>query len=154
MVKVLNKDTLQDAVGQESGVSDWYEVTQENVNTFADVTLDHQFIHVDPEKAAKTPFGGPIAHGFLSLSMLSHFAEKGCGIWIEGATMGVNYGFDKVRFISPVPVGSKIRGRATLLSATEKAPGQFLFKQQVSVEIEGVDKPALMAEWLTMAVVA
>lgn len=153
MPKLLNRGALQGAVGEEIGVSEWFEITQENVNTFADVTLDHQFIHIDPEKAALTPFGGTIAHGFLSLSMLAHFAEKGCGISVEGATMAVNYGFDKVRFINPVRVGAKIRGRATLLSATEKAPGQFLFKQQVTVEIEGVDKPALVAEWLTLALI-
>ena len=154
MLKILTKETMQAAVGKETGVSVWFEVTQENVNTFADVTRDHQFIHIDPEKAAKTPFGGTIAHGFLSLSMLSHFAEHGCGVWIENASMGVNYGFDKVRFINPVRVGSKIRGRAKLISAVEKSSGQFLFKQEVTVEIEGIAKPALIAEWLTMAVVA
>jgi len=154
MLKMLTKETMQDGVGKEIGVSDWFEVTQQDVNTFADVTRDQQFIHIDPVKAAASPFGGTIAHGFLSLSMLSHFAGNGCGVWIENATMGVNYGFDKVRFINPVRVGSKIRGRSTLISAIEKKPGQFLFKQEVTVEIEGVDKPALIAEWLTMAVVA
>ena len=143
---------MHSAVGEESGVSGWFEVTQADVNQFADVTRDHQFIHIDPEKAAQTPFGGTIAHGFLSLSMLSHFAEDGCGIWVEGATMGVNYGFDKVRFIHPVRVGAKIRGRAKLISVAEKSPGQFLFKQAVTVEVDGIDKPALIAEWLTMAV--
>jgi len=145
---------MQAAVGEESGVSDWVEVTQENVNLFADVTKDHQFIHIDPERAAETPFGGTIAHGFLSLSMLSHFAETGFGVWVENATMGVNYGFDKVRFINPVRVGSRIRGRATLMSAEEKTPGQFVFKQAVTVEIEGSDKPALIAEWIGMVVAA
>ena len=152
MSRVLSSQNLQDGVGQESGVSDWVEVSQEDVNLFADVTRDHQFIHVDPEKAAQTPFGGPIAHGFLSLSMLSHFAETGFALDVSNAVMGVNYGFDKVRFINPVRVGSKIRGRATLLEATEKSPGQFLFKHNVVVEIDGVDKPALIAEWLTMIV--
>lgn len=153
MVTVLNPSSMQDAVGKELGVSDWFEVTQDDVNTFADVTRDHQFIHVDPEAAAKTPFGGPIAHGFLSLSMLSHFAENGAGVWVENAEMGVNYGFDKVRFIHPVRVGSKIRARSTLMSADEKSPGQYLFKSAVVIEIDGIEKPALMAEWLTMAVV-
>ena len=152
MSRVLSSQNLQEGVGQESGVSDWVEVSQEDVNLFADVTRDHQFIHVDPEKAAQTLFGGPIAHGFLSLSMLSHFAETGFALDVSNAVMGVNYGFDKVRFINPVRVGSKIRGRATLLEATEKSPGQFLFKHNVVVEIDGVDKPALIAEWLTMIV--
>lgn len=154
MVQVLNADTMQDWIGKELGVSDWFEVTQEDVNTFADVTRDHQFIHIDPDKAAQTPFGGTIAHGFLSLSMLSHFAAEGAGVWIENASMGVNYGFDKVRFINPVRVGAKIRGRSKLLSAEQKAPGQFLFKQEITVEIDGIDKPALIAQWLTMAIVA
>jgi acyl dehydratase len=148
----LTSENLQQGVGEEAGVSDWFEVTQENVNLFADVTLDHQFIHIDPDKAAQTPFGGTIAHGFLSLSMLSHFAETGFSKDFSNAVMGVNYGFDKVRFINPVRVGSKIRGRSTLMEATEKSPGQFLFKHGVTVEIDGVEKPALMAEWLTMIV--
>ncbi len=153
MITVLNPATMQDAVGKELGVSDWFEVTQEDVNSFADVTRDHQFIHIDPEKAAQTPFGGTIAHGFMSLSMLSHLAEKGAGVWVENANMGVNYGFDKVRFIHPVRVGSKIRARSTLMSAEEKSPGQYLFKSAITIEIDGIEKPALMAEWLTMAVI-
>lgn len=153
MLKLLTTDELTDSVGKEIGVSHWFEVTQEDVNTFADVTRDHQFIHVDPERAAQTPFGGPIAHGFLSLSMLSHLAEGGSGVAIKDTKMGINYGFDKVRFIAPVPVGSRIRSRAKLKSVNEKSPGQFLFKQEVTVEIEGSDKPALLAEWLTMVVV-
>jgi acyl dehydratase len=140
-------------VGNETGVSQWFEVTQDNVNQFADVTVDHQFIHLDEEKAAQTPFGGTIAHGFLTLSMLSHFAESGMSIALKDAKMGVNYGFDKVRFIQPVRVGSKIRGRSTLTSMEEKNPGQFLMKSAITVEIEGVEKPALLAEWLTMAMV-
>jgi len=151
MLKLLKPEQLVDAIGQEIGVSDWFEVTQSDVNLFADVTRDHQFIHVDEEMAAQTPFGGTIAHGFLSLSMLSHFSEAGCGIGIEGAKMGLNYGFDKVRFLMPVRVGSRIRGRATLLSATEKKPGHYLFKSAITVEIENEEKPALLAEWLTMA---
>ena len=152
MSKVLTSENFQEGVGEESGVSDWVEITQEDVNLFADVTRDHQFIHIDPERAAQTPFGGTIAHSFLSLSMLSHFAESGFATDISNAVMGVNYGFDKVRFINPVRVGAKIRGRSSLLEATEKSPGQFLFKHNVVVEIEGIDKPALIAEWLTMIV--
>ncbi len=153
MGKLLTPETLQSAVGEEIGVSDWHTITQEDVNTFADVTLDHQFIHIDQEKAAQTPFGGTIAHGFLSLSMLSHFAENGCGVGLENAKMGINYGFDKVRFIHPVRVGSRIRGRSLLMSAEEKSPGQFLLRKGFTVEIEGVDKPALMSEWLVMQVI-
>ncbi|MGK0374777.1 MAG: acyl dehydratase [Arenicella sp.] len=153
MAKILTADTLASAVGEEIGVSEWYQVTQENVNKFADVTSDHQFIHIDPEKAAETPFGGTIAHGFYTLSMLSHFAGTGCGVAVEGMTMGVNYGCDKLRFIQPVRVGSRIRGRAVLTAAVEKKPGQFLFTSQMTVEIEGQDKPALIADWLTMVFV-
>ena len=150
MSKVLTPETLDAAIGQEIGVSEWYEVTQENVNLFADVTEDHQFIHIDPEKAAQTPFGGTIAHGFYTLSMLSHFAETGCGVVLENTKMGVNYGCDKLRFIQPVRVGSRIRGRAVLSSAVEKNSGQYLFTSKMTVEIEGSEKPALIADWLTM----
>ncbi len=153
MAKLLTPETLASAVGDEIGVSDWYAVTQENVDKFADVTSDHQFIHIDPEKAAETPFGGTIAHGFYTLSMLSHFAATGCGVTVEGTKMGVNYGCDKLRFIQPVRVGSRIRGRAVLTAAIEKKPGQYLFTSQMTVEIEGSDKPALIADWLTMVFV-
>ena len=146
MAMLLTPETLTSAVGDEIGVSDWYEVTQENVNKFADVTLDHQFIHIDPEKAAETHFGGTIAHGFYTLSMLTHFAETGCGVAVEGAKMGVNYGCDKLRFIQPVRVGSRIRGRAVLTAAIEKKPGQYLITSQMTVEIEGQEKPACVAE--------
>lgn len=159
IIKILNEQELCDAiagkahVGSELGVSQWVEISQQNINAFADITIDHQFIHVDEARAAQTPFGGTIAHGFLSLSMLSYFAEKGCGIWIDGAKMGMNYGFDKVRFIHPVRVGSRIRGHGVLVSVVEKKPGQYLIKQTVTVEIENVDKPALVAEWLVLAIV-
>jgi len=153
MSKLLAPDQLKSAVGEEIGTSEWYEVTQENVNRFADVTSDHQFIHIDTEKAAETPFGGTIAHGFYTLSMLSHFSETGCGIAVEGTKMGVNYGCDKLRFIQPVRVGSYIRGRSVLIDVVEKAPGQYLFTSRMTVEIEGMEKPALIADWLTMAFV-
>ena len=148
----LTTETLQEYIGKEIGVTDWMEVTQDDINTFADVTRDPQFIHVDPERAAQTPFGGPIAHGFFSLSMLSYFAIEGAVAGIEGALMGINYGFEKVRFLAPVPIGSRIRGRSTLVSAEERNPGQFLLRHSVTVDIEGQDKPALVAEWLTMQV--
>lgn len=136
----------------ETVTSDWFTVDQARVNAFADVTLDHQFIHVDPERAAKeTPFGGPIAHGFLTLSMLSHFAESTLPP-MPDKVIGINYGFDKVRFLSPVPVGARIRGSFTLARAEERKPGQIQLVQNCSVEIEGHSTPALAAEWLSLVV--
>jgi len=128
-------------------------VTQDQINQFADCTLDHQFIHVDPEKAKDTPFGGTIAHGFLSLSLLSYFS-KDFSVVIDGVYMGVNYGFNKVRFIAPVKVDSRIRCTGKVLEIIEKKPGQFLLTYDVSIEIEGEDKPALKAEWVNMQMVA
>lgn len=141
---------LQAKIGQELGVSEWAEMTQDRISQFADITEDHQFIHIDEEKAKMfTPFGGTIAHGFLTLSMLSRFAETGLPS-VEGAKMGMNYGLNKVRFISPVPRGAKIRGRFTLSSAEEKNPGQLLLCHTITVEIEGAPKPAAVAEWLSL----
>ena len=148
-MKSVKPEQLKDYVGKETGISDWTTIDQNRINIFADVTEDHQFIHVNPAAAAKTPFGGTVAHGFLTLSMLSHFA-KNTVLVLEGVKMGVNYGFDKVRFMAPVKTGKRIRGHFTLMSADEKAPGQWQFKYAVKVEIEGEDKPALMAEWLSM----
>ena len=148
----VTRDTIDQFIGKEVGVTDWLEITQEQVNQFADATIDHQFIHVDPEAAAQTPFGGPIAHGFLTLSLLSYFAVNGACVNMEGARMGINYGLDKVRFIQPVLIGKRVRARSTLISGEEKKPGHFLFKQVVTIDIEGDDKPALVAEWLTMSV--
>ena len=150
-MKMTNKADLPGLVGSEIGVSDWIEVAQERINTFADVTEDHQFIHINPEAAKMTPFGGTIAHGFLTLSLLSKFSEQ-AGIVLEGVKMGVNYGFEKVRFLSPVPSGAKVRGRFVLKEAVEKNPGQFLLTYGVTVEIEGGDKPALIADWIGMQV--
>jgi acyl dehydratase len=147
---ILNRDTMKNSIGADLGISDWLLIDQQRINAFADCTLDQQFIHVDPQAAAKTPFGSTIAHGFLTLSLLSHFAETvGCSF--ENTVMGINYGFDKVRFLSPVKVGSRVRARAVLLEVSEKKQGQFLINQQVSIEIEGETTPALIAEWLTMA---
>ena len=147
----LNRDNMHDSIGADMGTADWLLIDQANINAFADSTHDHQFIHVDPDAAAKTPFGGTIAHGFLSLSLLSHFAESvGCSF--ENMVMGINYGFDKVRFLAPVKVNSRVRARARLLDVLEKNPGQFLIKQEVTIEIEGEPRPALIAEWLTMAI--
>jgi acyl dehydratase len=142
-------EKISDFIGKEVGVSGWLTIDQERINKFADVTEDHQFIHVDPEAAKKTPFGATIAHGFLSLSMLSKLAS-GSAIIFEGVKMGVNYGFEKVRFVTPVKSGQKIRGRFTLMSADSKIPGQWSLKYAVKVEIDGEAKPALVAEWLTM----
>ena len=148
---VLNRDNMKESIGADLGTADWVLIDQARINAFADCTLDQQFIHVDPVKAAKTPFGGTIAHGFLSLSLLSHFAESiGCGV--EDMVMGLNYGFDKVRFLAPVKVDSRVRAKSILLDASEKKSGQFLIKQQLTIEIEGEPTPALIAEWLTMAI--
>ncbi|WP_428818517.1 MaoC family dehydratase [Microbulbifer sp. MCCC 1A16149] len=137
------------AIGMETDATEWFQVDQDRINKFADCTLDHQFIHVDPEAAAKSPFGTTIAHGFLSLSLLSYFAEQ-LNVALEGVKMGVNYGLDKVRFINPVKVNQRVRARAKVLDIIEKKPGQFQIKMEVTVEIEGEDKPALIAEWLVM----
>ena len=151
MALTIDTSKLQSFVGQECGTSDWLQINQDRINDFADVTIDHQFIHVDPELAKDSPFGGTIAHGYLTLSLLAYFMQTGgVGIDVPNKTMGVNYGLDKVRFLQPVAVGSKVRAHAKLLEATEKNPGQFLFKLGVTVEIEGQEKPALIAEALTM----
>lgn len=148
-MKTIKVENLMTAIGSDLGTSDWIMIEQDRVNQFADVTEDHQFIHVNPEMAKKTPFGGPIAHGFLTLSLLSKFSEQG-GVVIEGAKMGVNYGFEKVRFLAPVKVGKRVRGHFKLKAAEEKRPGQYLLTYEVSVEIEGEEKPALIADWLGM----
>ena len=134
-------------VGREVGVSGWIEIDQARIDTFADVTEDRQFIHVDPEAAARTPFGGTVAHGFLTLSLLSRMAAEAMLV-PEGVRMGVNYGFEKVRFMAPVRSGKRVRGRFTLERLDEKRPGQWQFTHQVTVEIEGEDKPALVADWI------
>ena len=128
-------------------MSDWLLIDQPRIDQFADATEDRQFIHVDPAGAAQTPFGGTIAHGFLSLSMLSRMAAEAMLI-PDSAKLALNYGLDRVRFISPVRSGKRIRGRFRLDSVEEKAPGQLLFRHTVTVEIEGEEKPALTAEWL------
>jgi acyl dehydratase len=132
--------------------SDWVMIDQDRINSFADATLDHQFIHVDEEKAAQTQFGGTIAHGYLTMSLISYFLPK-CSVQPDNMLMGINYGSDKVRFLQPVPVNSEVRGRATLKEVIEKAPGQLLVKNEFVVEIKGEDKPALVAEILTMFIV-
>ena len=140
-------DEIRSRVGTEMGQSSWLTVDQPRIDAFADATEDRQFIHIDPAAAAQTPFGGTIAHGFLSLSLLSRMAADAMLI-PEGVKMAVNYGLDRVRFLAPVRSGSRVRGRFTLDSIEEKAPGQLLMRHVVTVEIEGEDKPALTAVWL------
>ena len=140
-------DEIRSRIGQEIGVSSWLTMDQKRIDEFADATEDRQFIHVDPDAAAKTPFGGTIGHGFLSLSMLSRMAAE-VMLAPDDLRMALNYGLDRVRFIAPVRSGKRIRGRFRLDSIEEKAPGQLLFRHTVTVEIEGEEKPALLAEWL------
>jgi acyl dehydratase len=139
------------AEGQEEGVGEWFEVDQDRIDQFADVTLDHQFIHVDPERAKDGPFGTTIAHGFLTLSLLTHLdgsVPKGDPARFKGVVMGVNYGFEKIRFVSPVKVGSRIRARAVLASVELKEPW-IQSTRTMTVEIEGEEKPAVVADWIT-----
>jgi acyl dehydratase len=152
MTNTIKAEDLPGLVGTELEPSPWLEITQERVNQFADATNDHQFIHVDPERAKQTPFGGPIAHGFLSLSLLSYLNAQ-TPIVPENTVMGVNYGSDRVRYLTPVAVGKRIRSRQKILEASEKQPGQWLVKTAVTVDIEGEKMPALIAEILSMFVV-
>ena len=140
-------DQIRARIGQEIGVSQWITVDQGRIDAFAEATEDHQFIHVDPEAAAKTPFGGTVAHGFLSLSLLSRMAYD-VMLVPDTLKMGVNYGFDRVRFLAPVKSGKRVRGRFVLEDASEKAPGQLLTRHAVTVDIEDEEKPALTAVWL------
>jgi len=152
MSETIKAADLSALIGQDLEPSSWLEITQERVNQFADATNDHQFIHVDPEKASQTPFGGPIAHGFLTLSLLPFLiGEKSKPI--DGLVMGINYGSDKVRFLQPVRVGSRIRAQQKILEVAEKRPGQWLTKTLVTIEIEDEQKPALITEYLAMFIV-
>ncbi|MEJ3657374.1 MaoC family dehydratase [Actinomycetes bacterium KLBMP 9759] len=139
-------DELREAVGSTIGSSDWVTIDQQQVDTFADATHDHQWIHVDKERAAAGPFGTTIAHGFLSLSLLPSFIAQ--VYRVDNVKMGINYGLNKVRFTSPVPVGSKVRGTIELVEVSEAGGGVQLVNK-VTVEIEGAERPALVAEWLT-----
>ena len=143
---------IRSRVGQEVGISSWIVIDQARIDAFAHTTEDRQFIHVDPVAAAQTPFGGTIAHGFLTLSLLSTMAAEAMLV-PDRLKMIVNYGLDRVRFLAPVRSGGHIRGRFTLDSVEEKAPGQVLMRHIVTVEIEGEDKPALSAVWLALIVV-
>ncbi len=148
-------DAIQAQIGQEAKAGDWLEIDQDRVNAFADATLDHQFIHVDPERAAQTPFGGPIAHGFLTLSLLVHLSASipNDNPPPDGLLMLVNYGLNKVRFISPVPVGSRVRATSKLGEVTLKGSNVDMINT-MTVEIEGQEKPALVADWISRLVFA
>jgi acyl dehydratase len=149
----MTADEMKAAIGQEN-VSDWIDVTQAMIDQFAEATGDHQFIHVDPERARLTPFGTTIAHGFLTLSLLPQLSMKTPDApRLDGVKMGVNYGGNKVRFLAPVPSGSRIRGRSKVVEFDEKRPGQYQYTTETTVEIEGQDKPAMIAEWITQVFV-
>ena len=144
-------EKFQARIGEPDGEGEWFEMTQERINDFADVTIDHQFIHVDPEAAKASPFGTTIAHGFLTLSMLTHLSGsvKTDPETVKGVVMGVNYGFDKVRFVSPVPSGSRIRASSVLKAADLKDPNTIQVTRTYTIEVEGQDRPAVVADWIT-----
>ena len=144
-------EDIRAQIGSEIGVSSWLLVDQGRIDAFADATEDRQFIHVDPDTAAQTPFGGTIAHGFLTLSLLSRMAAETMLV-PDGVKMALNYGFDRVRFLAPVKSGKRVRGRFSLDSVEEKAVGQWLMRHNVTVEIEGEEKPALTAVWLGLII--
>ena len=144
---VASLDRIRNSIGRDVGVTGWIAIDQARIDQFAEATDDHQFIHTDPAAAAQTPFGGTIAHGFLTLSLLSRMAAE-ASLIPDTLKMAVNYGFDRVRFIAPVRSGKRVRGRFTLNLVDEKAPGQWLMRHSVTVEIEGEDRPALTAEWI------
>ena len=149
-------DLFRADIGTDEGTGEWFEVTQDQIDRFADVTLDHQFIHVDPERAKATPFGTTIAHGFLTLSMLTHLSAGASSAPPDpgkyaGMLTGINYGFNRVRFVSPVKVGSRIRARAVTANAELKGNAVELTRN-ITVEIEGEERPGLVAEWVTRAI--
>ena len=144
---VATIEEIQERVGTEIGMSDWILIDQNRIDAFAAITEDHQFIHVDPERAKQTPFRGTVAHGFLTLSLLSRMAG-GVMLHPESMRMAVNYGFEKVRFMAPVKSGKRVRGRFRMLSAEEKRASQWQITYEVTVEIEDEDKPALVADWI------
>ena len=148
----ISVEDFKNAAGTELGPSDWLLIDQERINTFADATNDHQFIHVDAEKAAATPFGSTIAHGFLSLSLISHLVGQ-IMLTPEGTVMGINYGSDKVRYLQPVKVDSRVRTRARIDKVSARPGGQYLAKYTVTVEIENEERPALTAEILSLYIV-
>ncbi len=151
--QAMTIEELAARVGGEPFVSRWFLIDQPRIDAFAEVTEDRQFIHVDPQAARATPFGGTIAHGFLTLAMLSAFAKDALPE-VAGVAMGVNYGFDRLRFLAPVPAGARLRGSFKLVGAMPRSEREWLLSYEVTVEIEGAQKPALAAQWLTMVVMA
>jgi len=146
----MTPQELAAKTGEVIGVSDWFEISQERINQFADATNDHQFIHIDAQKAGLTPFGGTIAHGFLTLSLLPALGAMTEGARISGVRMGVNYGGNKTRFLAPVRANKRVRAHTRLLELVEKRPGQWQQTNEITIEIEGEDKPALICEWITL----
>jgi acyl dehydratase len=151
MGKTVSIDDYRGLVGQHLGTSEWVTVDQAMIDKFADATGDHQFIHVDQEKAKLTPFGGTIAHGFLTLSLLSHLAEQAVPP-ILGAAMSINYGFNTVRFLTPVPSDGAVRGHFTIKEFAERKPGQWQSLLDVTVELRDKEQPALAAEWIVLTI--
>jgi acyl dehydratase len=149
---IVGKKELPDYIDKTLDPSAWLTIDQGMINTFADATRDHQFIHVDEEKAAQTPFGTTIAHGYLTLSLVSSFLGE-CGIGPNNTVMAINYGSDKIRFLQPVKVNSEVRAHAMLMAVTERMPGEILLKTKMTIEIKGEDTPALVAEILSLFVV-
>lgn len=152
-VKTLSLKEMLALPGTKLDPGPWMALEQDRINAFADCTEDHQFIHVDEEAAKATPFGGTVAHGFLTLSMLVKLCEDNTFV-VENTVMGVNYGFDKVRFINPVRAGKRVRAHVEIASVDQRDANRILMKQNVTVEIEGEDNPALVAEWLSMIFIA
>jgi acyl dehydratase len=151
-LKIVPKEEFIKYAGSRLDAGEWFTLDQLRINEFAECTEDRQYIHVDEEKAAQGPFGGTIAHGFLTLSMLSHIATQNA-IAPENVVMGVNYGFDKVRFLAPIRAGKRVRAQVEIMDITQKDDKRFLVKHGVTVEIEGEETPALVAEWLLMSIV-
>lgn len=152
MTVTVSLNEFASSAGRELEPSDWLLIDQERVNQFASATNDHQFIHVDPERATQSPFGGTIAHGFLTLSLLSYLNGQNL-IVPEGLVMGINYGSNKIRYLQPVNVGERIRSRQKLLEISQKKPGQWMVKSMITVEIENKEKPAMIAEILSLYIV-
>jgi acyl dehydratase len=150
--KAVTLDELKSLVGKELGVSEWTLVDQKRIDAFADLTEDHQFIHVDPAAARQTPLGSTIAHGFLTLSLVANFGYQVVP-GVKGAKMGMNYGINRLRFVSPVRAGSRVRGRFKLKSLEDQGGGRWLSTTEVTVEVEGQDKPSIVMEWLGMTFV-
>ena len=148
---IVSLEELHSRIGTQVGVSDWITIDQKRIDEFADVTEDRQFIHVDPNAAKETMFGGTVAHGFLSLSLLSRMALD-VMLVPDNLKMAVNYGFDRIRFLAPVPVGARVRGIFTLTNVEEKSLGQLLVHHNVMVDIDVTEKPALTADWLSLLI--